>query len=270
MNQDVALENLFSQIRTQGGLDGHPTPLNALYRLRMIMLGKDLHIYYLLFLITFSQGKSPGIVQEHTNYTHASSKGYVVSTVIKEAHIKPHIEPVQNVGIDDPELSSLSEMSTALSDTASNNLQLELHIVDRIERDGLDYFGGWLAKKISQSYPHLGDYTYMLQREYDYCLPSWVKHVSYEGLTELSPQLKSALEILNEKFNKINKKSLRIKKRVVTRLTKKLKTYVDIPVEVTRAFVQQRTFVRMKFLNIKLTERKTRYNQLRKLKKRAT
>jgi hypothetical protein len=38
VNQD-ALENLFSQIRTCGGLDDHPTPLNALFRLRIIMLG---------------------------------------------------------------------------------------------------------------------------------------------------------------------------------------------------------------------------------------
>jgi len=34
INQDT-LENLFSQLRGTGGLDDHPTPLNALYRLRM-------------------------------------------------------------------------------------------------------------------------------------------------------------------------------------------------------------------------------------------
>lgn len=40
LNQD-ALENTFSQLRTNGGLNDHPTPLNALYRLRMIILGKN-------------------------------------------------------------------------------------------------------------------------------------------------------------------------------------------------------------------------------------
>lgn len=39
LNQDV-LENLFSQLRTRGGNDDHPSPLNAMYRLRMITLGK--------------------------------------------------------------------------------------------------------------------------------------------------------------------------------------------------------------------------------------
>ena len=128
---------------------------------------------------------------------------------------------MENVGIQDRELSSLPEMSPALSDSESNNLQHELHVVDRVERDGLNYFGAWLAKK---GYPHLGDYTSMLQGEHDYCLPSWVKHVSYGGLTEPSRQLKSALAILTKKSNKINKKSLKINKHVVTRLTKKLKT----------------------------------------------
>lgn len=37
VNQD-ALENLFSQLRTRGGLNDHPSPLNALYRLRIRIL----------------------------------------------------------------------------------------------------------------------------------------------------------------------------------------------------------------------------------------
>jgi hypothetical protein len=39
VNQD-SLENFFSQIRTCGGLDDHPTPLNALYRIRLIILAR--------------------------------------------------------------------------------------------------------------------------------------------------------------------------------------------------------------------------------------
>lgn len=40
LNQDV-IENLFSQIRTRGGLNDHPTPLDALHRLRILILGKN-------------------------------------------------------------------------------------------------------------------------------------------------------------------------------------------------------------------------------------
>lgn len=49
LNQD-ALESFFGQIRTRGGLDDHPTPLSAIYRIRMIILGK-----------------SPGVVQSNLN-----------------------------------------------------------------------------------------------------------------------------------------------------------------------------------------------------------
>ncbi|CAI6358180.1 unnamed protein product [Macrosiphum euphorbiae] len=52
VNQD-ALENLFSQLRTRGGLNDHPSPLNALYRLRMIILGKN-----------------PGVTSNRTNTTN--------------------------------------------------------------------------------------------------------------------------------------------------------------------------------------------------------
>jgi hypothetical protein len=38
VNQD-SLDNFFSQLRTCGGLDDHPTTLNALYRIRLIILG---------------------------------------------------------------------------------------------------------------------------------------------------------------------------------------------------------------------------------------
>ncbi|KAJ8896323.1 hypothetical protein PR048_001667 [Dryococelus australis] len=38
LTQDI-IENLFSQIRVRGGVNDHPSPLDALYRLRMIILG---------------------------------------------------------------------------------------------------------------------------------------------------------------------------------------------------------------------------------------
>ena len=41
LNQD-ALENFFSQVRNKGGLHDHPSPLNAIHRIRLIVLGKIL------------------------------------------------------------------------------------------------------------------------------------------------------------------------------------------------------------------------------------
>lgn len=53
VNQD-ALENFFSQLRTRGGLDDHPSPLNALHRMRMVILGKLNVFTYIKYLFRFS------------------------------------------------------------------------------------------------------------------------------------------------------------------------------------------------------------------------
>lgn len=66
LNQD-SLENLFSQIRTRGGLNDHPSPLEALYRIRMIVLGK-----------------TQGVLQSNTNTNNEDDTSeFVVSKVLK-------------------------------------------------------------------------------------------------------------------------------------------------------------------------------------------
>ncbi|CAG2068340.1 unnamed protein product, partial [Timema podura] len=61
-------------IRTRGGLSGHPTPLNALYRLRMIVMGKN-----------------PGIVERNVNLSclGSTNEEYVVSKVLRQTGVKP-------------------------------------------------------------------------------------------------------------------------------------------------------------------------------------
>jgi len=61
INQD-ALENLFSQLRSRGGLNDHPSPLNALFRLRMIILGKN-----------------PGIVSKQATTTDKNNEEFIIA-----------------------------------------------------------------------------------------------------------------------------------------------------------------------------------------------
>lgn len=69
INQD-ALENLFSQLRSRGGLNDHPSPLNTLHRLRMIILGKN-----------------PGIVSTNSNTVYNNQEDYMVAKSLKLANI---------------------------------------------------------------------------------------------------------------------------------------------------------------------------------------
>ncbi|KAL4112262.1 hypothetical protein QTP88_016083 [Uroleucon formosanum] len=74
INQD-SLENLFSQLRSRGGLNDHPSPLNALNRLRTIILGKN-----------------PGIVSSSSNTTDQNQEEFLVAAALKQADINVKIE----------------------------------------------------------------------------------------------------------------------------------------------------------------------------------
>lgn len=69
LNQD-ALESFFSQLRTRGGLNDHPTPLNALFRIRMMILGK-----------------TPGIVVSRSNTVDIEPDEFLMATLMKTAMV---------------------------------------------------------------------------------------------------------------------------------------------------------------------------------------
>jgi hypothetical protein len=65
INQD-ALKNIFGQARSRGGLNDHTSPLNVLYRLRMIILGKN-----------------PGVVSTSSNTSDNNQEEFIVAKTIK-------------------------------------------------------------------------------------------------------------------------------------------------------------------------------------------
>jgi hypothetical protein len=111
------------------------------------------------------------MVEQKTNYIANTPPGeeYIVGSVFRVTNI----DPVVN----NPEMpNQLTSSSTASS--SANASSVESSEEEKMECDGLNYLGGWLAKKFNRQYPYLGQYTYILQHEHDYCLPTWVKHVS--------------------------------------------------------------------------------------------
>lgn len=68
-NQDC-LENLFSQVRGRIGSSDHPTPVDCLYRIKSIILGKN-----------------PGLsVDLHTNTIEQDAEEYVSSTYLNSLY----------------------------------------------------------------------------------------------------------------------------------------------------------------------------------------
>lgn len=143
LNQDT-LENLFSQIRTRGGLNDHPTPLNVIHRLRMIIFGKN-----------------PGVVQNNMNTTDVSESEFIVATVLKKLDLNASTEEDE------------SQEVMKIDDTASTEIELT-----EVEEDAQQYLAGWVAKKHLKKYPRLGNYTHITSTTQPTSENSWIRRLS--------------------------------------------------------------------------------------------
>lgn len=124
INQD-ALGNLFSQLRSRGGLHDHPSPLNALHRLRMIILGKN-----------------PGIVSNSSKTTDQNQEEFLIATAFKQVgfNVKGEFEILEH----QENMSNDSETDTASENEAQvkesrNNIEMT--------NDAVEYLASWVAKK---------------------------------------------------------------------------------------------------------------------------
>nr|CAD7569078.1 unnamed protein product [Timema californicum] len=75
----AVLARRFRGFMTCGWLNDHPTPLSALYRIKMIILWKN-----------------PGMVEKNTNSKHSDDGEYVVAKVLKDCGIS--IQSLENTG----------------------------------------------------------------------------------------------------------------------------------------------------------------------------
>jgi len=106
------------------GLNNHPSPLNALYRLRMIILGKN-----------------PGVVSTSSNTSDNNQEEFIVAKTMK--HINDIIDKQNNENIDD-------------SDTDTNSDDSEKSNINEMTEDAVEYLAGWVANKYRQKFPKLG------------------------------------------------------------------------------------------------------------------
>ncbi|KAF0751413.1 Uncharacterized protein FWK35_00017338 [Aphis craccivora] len=188
INQD-ALENLFSQLRGRGELDDHPTPLNALYRLRMLILEKN-----------------PGITSQQTNTTHVNNEEFIVATALKKINLK--INNVENLD----ESGSTTESDNVSLQEIDNKYKME---------DATEYLAGWVAKKFKIQFPELGSTTTKCNLEspleHDYQIPTWIHHLSYGGLIAPSQDFKNKVFRIERLFKKITKNQMPVECIVVHR-----------------------------------------------------
>lgn len=256
INQD-ALENLFSQLRTRGGLNDHPSPLNALHRLRMILLGKN-----------------PGI-SSYSNTQDKNNEEYVLSTVFKKAEI------ILNYENDDKETRTSDTDTTSESESLDTSFIKEENNSNEMSKDAIEYLTGWVAKKYRFKYPEIGSTTTELMKSkmsscHDYSLPSWINHLSYGGLIVPSNKFKKIVLKTEWLFKKFTKNQIPKTNNVVKQLTKNFLKRMIVNEKykvVIQTYIKQRILIRMKYFNSnmislnKVRKSRARLQRLNKLRK---
>lgn len=239
LNQD-ALENFFGQIRTRGGLDDHPSPLSAIYRIRMIILGK-----------------SPGVVQSNSNYLPPLDEEFVAPKVYKSCEMKLTVEGLKIP----PTIGTVVSSDGSSLSSADSDFQFK----SVTEKDGHIYLSGWICRKFRTKYPFLGNYTYQRKEspdliDYNFCENNIVQTLSHGGLMEPSKEwLRQSLK-LEQHFLKCHKDgTFRYKENVSRRLTKYgVLKYPEFPKEIMLTYFKQRSIIRMRTLNTQMLEEKNK------------
>lgn len=221
LNQDC-LENLFAQVRQNGGPNTHPTPLDALNRLRLIILGRGLRTQ-----LRRNQNCQEIMIDEN----------FVICEIFKKACI----DRDEGDSYEDDE-------DVVVCKPADRNLE---------EEDGFCYAMGYVARKLHDEYPDLGKYTYQLEAEKE----NYVNDISYGGLTAPSESWLENAEKMDTCFNALHNGSDNIgfkeTKNIKKRTTRVLKDkFPDIPEKIVKQFVTTRVNIRVRHTKKKLRETK--------------
>ncbi|KAK3924472.1 Transposable element P transposase [Frankliniella fusca] len=238
LNQDV-LENFFCQIRTRGGLHDHPTPLEAIWRVRMIILGKN-----------------PGIVQANANALDRSKDdGGEFLTVVALQTIKEEMSGNTTPSTPLPDEDLLSEDvddPSILEPNAPRNT-----LEEKMENDGVTYLAGWVAYK-HKNVTWLGKPTREGTNSLGaHLLPSWVQQLSFGGLMEPSAEWLSAALEMEKIFKEFHKDNIFKGPQTVQKCIFKVRCQITlVPEDVIKTYILQRTRIRIKFLNASAVFRK--------------
>lgn len=237
LNQD-SLENFFFQIRVRGGLNDHPSPMNALYRIRMIILGKN-----------------PGILNTEVNTEDKSPDEYILAKVVNTAEINLHYPDTPNIILENYNSDDQSDDSSSVlsSETCDSTSISKDHLLGETAGDALTYIAGYLAKKHKEKFSHLGDYTYKRKERYN--IPSWVQHLSYGGLIEPNTLWMNEVKQMEDIFNMYHKQDVK-KLKPLTTVIRKIAKRVTTPKELVKDYVKLRTIIKINYLNLKMSREK--------------
>lgn len=231
LNQD-ALENLFSVIRARGGGNDHPSPLQCLRRLRIIILGKNIQS------VSSGQSTKDNLVGEQ----------FAVFDVLRPLKLLPsEVTTGQEIASDGDETDDMKENKEWQSDDENFNEQVAAFETDE---DGFEYVAGAVARKFRIKHPYVGNFSHNTHDEYvrlghfslldhDYAYPSsYVDHLSHGGLFKPSTKWVEEARKIDVYFKHYHKDNISKEKCVVANVSKKIRQrHHDIPKDLIEHFV---------------------------------
>ena len=226
------------------GTYDHPNTVTFKSRLRKILLGKEADL--LSFKASCADESFETYIAD--NGTSGAAEEFSSSELAKELYLTAVC--FKDLDIGDGTLSDVYD------DTDENILTNENAPSDFIEEESLRYIGGYIARKFSVKYPHLGH-----KGKQNAPLKTWIDCKNRGGLFFPSDSFFAKLEKMRNVFKTIHGSSLREGKNCVKRIVTDLQSVTDdLPEEVVHTFAKLSVYFQIRYLNknIKMNRRKTK------------
>jgi len=283
LTQDI-LENFFSLLRGIGGYNTHPGPVEAINRMRIILLGKDPeHIVYNPAVEFPARGLYE---MEDGNPTVESSSGAVIegedTVEVKdgmEDEVKQSSASISGEMLEEEQEIFISKDITKEIETEQTPTDQDIKDYDEFlearensndesdedtngngsTNEVLHYISGFIANKLKSVHPNLVDYSQQISSK------KWIKLKCRGNLVIPSRELFLTVTLLEKEFCTFHGKTIDMAREPIERLSKSMRLKnPSIPTDIINLFVKIRFFQRIRHLNVS----KQGHHMIRNLKQK--
>lgn len=208
----------------------HPSPLEALSRIKMIILGKN-----------------SGILEAKVNTEEMVNEQYITHTILEKVKLQLKTSVLEQ--------TTSSNSSSSFSSTGSTTVSCHEKCVPETTTDALEYIAGYLAKKHKINHPELGAFTYKIKND----------HLQYSVLgaaivlwgTKPSLEWLEKIKKWNFYFEKYANNIIKLGPGVVKKLAHKIKKNEGTtPIKIIYDFCKLRIIIRINYNNFQAQSKK--------------
>lgn len=259
LNQDC-LEHFFGCIRQMSGPFEHPNAVDFKFRLRKVLLGKEVSL-----VSDKVNSRSKDDDCDCISSQSSLRKNQDMNVMANERKLAVEI-CVTSFIFKNMDVELESDNSIVDDDIDRNIRGIDVtengtkSVATVIEEESLRYIGGYIVNKFALKYPYLGKKASSQASSNQ----TWIDMVNRGNLYIPSDHFYSQLTIMREVFKSLHSEGLTEGSQCLKTLTSDLESAnVDIPKEVIAFFAKISLFFRMRHLNKLLLEKKKKKGECR-------